>query len=83
MIFKTLIFDRKLILGVFFPLSPKNSEHLKKNIHICFAGGGITMKSPLPHGYYRSKNVAITVLTQWPRVVPYHNERDGFSEGPL
>ena len=40
MIFKTLIFDRKLILGVFFPLSPKNSEHFKKNIHICFAGGG-------------------------------------------
>ena len=40
MIFKTLIFDRKLILGVFFPLSPKNYEQFKKNIHICFAGGG-------------------------------------------
>ena len=57
---------RSRIFGMY---APRIVECDGYDIYVWWEGGGITMKSPLPHGYYRSKNVAITVLPQC-----YHGE---------
>ena len=47
---------RSRIFGMY---APRIVECDGYDIYVWWEGGGITMKSPLPHGYYRSKNVSL------------------------